>query len=213
VEENVRTSDSTCCSRDENDFVIEYSAGIPEGLAGIPEGTGPGSSGSIGTGSSDSIGVCTDIGTTKFKDDSSDENMRRMILRMFEVKEADIRTFSPLSLAFLGDAVYSVIIRTMIVSRGSRQPEKLHNETTRYVSAARQAAIGRAIADLLTEEEAKIYKRGRNASPYHHAKHASLKDYLEATALETLCGYMYLQDRMDRFMMLLQAGIERTTGQ
>ena len=151
--------------------------------------------------------------TVKYLDSTAtaaDDNMRRMILRMFEVKEADIRTYSPLSLAFLGDAVYSVIIRTIIVSRGSRQPEKLHNETTRYVSAGRQAAIGRAIADLLTEEEARVYKRGRNASPYHHAKNASLKDYLEATALETLCGYMYLQDQTERFMMLLRAGIERT---
>ena len=67
--------------------------------------------------------------------------------------ETDIRTYSPLALAFLGDAVYSLIIRTTVVARGNRQAEKLHNETTRLVRAQKQAAVGRAIYDLLTTEE------------------------------------------------------------
>lgn len=137
-----------------------------------------------------------------------EETFRQEILQHFPKKETDIRTYSPLALAFLGDAVYSLVIRTMVVSKGNRQAEKLHNETRSYVSAGKQAQIGRRIWEKLTEEEKMVYKRGRNSSPYHHAKHASLADYMEATALETLCGYLYLQDQMERFLELLEYGIE-----
>ena len=119
--------------------------------------------------------------------------------------------YSPLALAFLGDGVYSLIVRTMVISKGNRQAEKLHNDTRKYVSAQAQARIGDAIQELLTEEEeeARIYRRGRNANPYHHAKNATLEEYLKATALETLCGYLYLKDETARFLELLKAGIER----
>lgn len=138
-----------------------------------------------------------------------EKGLREEILQVFPQKEVDIRTYSPLGLAFLGDGVYSVIVRTMVISKGNRQAEKLHNETRTLVSAAAQAKIGDAIADLLTEEEAAIYRRGRNSNPYHHAKNASMEDYLKATALETLCGYLYLKDETARFLALLKAGIER----
>ena len=124
--------------------------------------------------------------------------------------DADIRTFSPLALAFLGDAVYSLIIRTSVLAKGNRQAEKLHNETTRLVRAQKQAAIGKAIYDLLTTEEKKVYRRGRNSHPMHHAKGASLEEYLQATALETLCGYLYLQGRTERLMELLRTGLQMT---
>lgn len=124
--------------------------------------------------------------------------------------DADIRTFSPLALAFLGDAVYSLIIRTSVIAKGNRQAEKLHNETTRLVRAQKQAAIGKAIYDLLTTEEKRVYRRGRNSHPMHHAKGSSLEEYLQATALETLCGYLYLQGRTDRLMELLRNGLQMT---
>lgn len=124
--------------------------------------------------------------------------------------DLDLRTVSPLSLAFLGDAVYSLIIRTSVLEKGNRQAQKLHNETTRLVRAQKQAAIGRVIYDLLTPEEKKIYRRGRNSHPMHHAKGASLEEYLQATALETLCGYLYLQGRTQRLMDLLRTGLQMT---
>ena len=96
------------------------------------------------------------------------------------------------------------------MSKGNRQAEKLHNETTFYVRAEQQAAIGIAVYDLLTEEEKKVYRRGRNSNPYHHAKSSSMEEYLQATALETLCGYLYLQDRTERLMELLREGIRKT---
>ena len=124
--------------------------------------------------------------------------------------KTDLRTYSPLALAFLGDAVYSLFIRTTVVAKGNRQAEKLHNETTRLVRAAKQAAIGKAVYDLLTIEEQKVYRRGRNANPMHHAKGASLEEYFQATALETLCGYLFLDGKTDRLAELLRTGLELT---
>lgn len=138
-----------------------------------------------------------------------EKGLREEILECFPQKQTDIRMYSPLALAFLGDGVYSLIVRTMVISKGNRQAEKLHNDTRKYVSAQAQARIGDAIQELLTEEETRIYRRGRNANPYHHAKNATLEEYLKATALETLCGYLYLKDETARFLELLKAGIER----
>ncbi len=136
-------------------------------------------------------------------------SIRAMVMDAFPRPEADIRTYSPLALAFVGDSVYSLIIRSMVIAKGNRQAEKLHNETKKYVSAAAQARIADALRDLLTEEEEKVYKRGCNANPPHHAKNATLEEYLKATGLEALCGYLYLQDRTDRFITLLKEGIDR----
>lgn len=135
------------------------------------------------------------------------DTFRAAVMEAFPQKPVDIRTYSPLALAFLGDAVYSLVVRTFVVSKGNRQAEKLHNESTRYVCASGQAAVGDAIYEMLTEEEKKMYRRGRNSNPYHHSKSTSLDEYLKATALETLCGYLYLQDRMERLLELLRAGI------
>ncbi len=125
-------------------------------------------------------------------------------------KKTDIRTYSPLALAFLGDAVFSLVIRTVVVSEGNRQAQKLHQATSYYVCAGAQAKIGDAIAELLTEEERVIYRRGRNANPAHQAKNATTEEYLKATALETLCGYLYLQDETERMLELIREGIERS---
>lgn len=137
-------------------------------------------------------------------------SMLEEIRDVFGCEGKDIRTFSPLSLAFLGDGVYSVMVRTLVVEQGNRPAEKLHEETRDLVSAKAQAKIADAIQDLLTKEELLIYKRGHNASPEHHAKSATMDEYLKATALETLCGYLYLMGRTRRFLELLKTGLERT---
>ncbi len=131
------------------------------------------------------------------------------IRRIFPQRPVDIRTYSPLALAFLGDGIYSAIVRTMVISQGNRQAKKLHDQTRRFVSAGAQARIGDAIGELLTDEEQRIYHRGRNANPPHHAKSASYEEYMKATALETLCGYLYLKGETARFLELLKAGIEK----
>ena len=143
-------------------------------------------------------------------DDNGKDFLKAVDIFALNGMDVDIRTYSPLALAFLGDAVYSLFIRTTVVARGNRQAEKLHNETTRMVQARKQSAIGKAVYDLLSPQEQKIYRRGRNSHPMHHARGASLEEYLHATALETLCGYLFLQGETERIAQILRQGIELT---
>ena len=140
---------------------------------------------------------------------SDTKSLREEVLQAFQMEAKDIRTYSPLSLAFLGDAVYSVVIRTIALTKGNRQTKKLHDEVSRLCSAVTQAAIGEAILGELTEEEKAVFRRGHNAHPAHHAKNATMEEYLEATALETLCGYLYLKDETQRMTELLRLGYKK----
>lgn len=142
-----------------------------------------------------------------------EESLKQLIDKEFPHAAVDMKTYSPLALAFLGDAVYSLMIRSMIVSMGNRQPDKLHRLSSRYVCAAGQAAVGEAILEEMTPEEEKIYRRGRNASPGHRAKNASMEEYLKATALETLCGYLFLQDKTERLAQLIGIGFRKVYGE
>lgn len=133
------------------------------------------------------------------------QSLNDLILEQFPTeKKTEPGQYSPLALAFLGDAVFSLIIRTMVLSQGSRQAEKLHNETNRIVRASMQAKLIDAMQPFLTDEEAAIYRRGRNANPHHKAHSATEEDYRKATALETLCGYLYLKGETARFLQLLR---------
>lgn len=125
----------------------------------------------------------------------------------FDCKEVDIRTYSPLALAYIGDSIYDVIIRTVVVERGNRSAKKLHRTSVQYVNAGTQARMAEALQEVLTEEEEEVYKRGRNAKSNSTAKNASVTDYRKATGLEALLGYLYLQDRMDRAVGLVKLGL------
>ena len=104
----------------------------------------------------------------------------------FSCEKKDIRTYSPLTLAFVGDCVFDLIIRTIIVERANRSPHDLHKMKSAIVKAKTQADLGEAIQEFLTEEEQAVYKRGRNAKSASTAKNASVGDYRKATALEAL---------------------------
>lgn len=134
----------------------------------------------------------------------------KQIKDSFGLKEVDIRTYSPLTLAYIGDAVYDLIFRTVVVGRGNTAPNKLHNRTVQYVKAPAQAQLIDHILDQLTEEECSVYKRGRNAKPYTMAKNATMAEYKKATGLEALVGYLYLQGRMSRILELIQKGLHNT---
>ncbi len=125
----------------------------------------------------------------------------------FGLKEVDIRTYSPLTLAYIGDAVYDLIFRTMVVGKGNTSANKLHNKTVQYVKAPAQAQLIESILNQLTEEESSVYKRGRNAKPYTMAKNATMAEYKKATGWEALVGYLYLQGRMERILELIQIGL------
>ena len=130
------------------------------------------------------------------------------IRKKFVCDRVDIRTYSPLTLAYLGDAVYEMVIRTICVKRTNMQTQKLHRKVTGYVSAKAQAKMMDALLKELTEEEESIYRRGRNSKPYTKAKNASMEEYLKATGFEALVGYLYLQKEYERMNALIAHGIE-----
>lgn len=131
------------------------------------------------------------------------------IKRDFGCGEVDIRTYSPLTLAYIGDAIYDLVIRTIVVERGNRSANNLHKKTVTYVNARVQARMIEALEDELTEEEAAVYHRGRNAKSYTSAKNASIIEYRKATGLEALCGYLYLRGQQERMLYLIREAIAR----
>ncbi len=125
------------------------------------------------------------------------------------LKEADAASYSPLVLAYLGDAVYELAIRTLVVNEGNRQVNKMHRETASLVKAGAQAEFLKLIEEVLTPEELSVYRRGRNAKSVTMAKHATMKDYRMATGFEALMGYLYLTGRLGRMAELLGMGLEK----
>lgn len=131
------------------------------------------------------------------------------IKQEFDCKETDIRTYSPLTLAYIGDAVYDMVVRTIVVERGNKSANALHKVTVRYVNARVQAKMIDALESELTEEEAAVYHRGRNAKSYTAAKNASIIEYRKATGLEALYGYLYLSGQQERMLYLIREAIAR----
>ena len=130
------------------------------------------------------------------------------IKTVFACKEQDVRAYSPLTLAYMGDAIYDLVIRTVVVERANRSANDLHKRTVRYVKAETQAAMIMALLPELTSDEEAVYKRGRNAKSYTAAKNASLGDYRKATGFEALMGFLYLTGQTDRLLYLVKKGIE-----
>ena len=108
------------------------------------------------------------------------------IAKALKLEAVDPRTYSPLVLAYIGDAVYELLIRTKVINHGSMQVNKMHKKSASLVKAETQANIIKAIQDDLTEEELAVYKRGRNAKSATTAKHATMMDYRMATGFEPL---------------------------
>lgn len=127
---------------------------------------------------------------------------------IFNSKEVRPNEYSPLALAFIGDSVFDLIIKSVIVEKANCQVNKLQNKTSKIVRATTQALIADALKDTLTEEEANIYRRGRNAKPYTKAKNASYSEYCKATGLEALAGYLYLKGETERLVSLIKTGLE-----
>lgn len=126
----------------------------------------------------------------------------------FGIEQKDIRTYSPLTLAYIGDAVFDIIIRSILVNKGNTPVNKLHQRASQVVKAQTQAAMVMALMDQLTDAEADWYRRGRNSKPHTKAKNASTMDYLEATGFEAVLGYLYLTGDMDRICELVARGVE-----
>ena len=124
----------------------------------------------------------------------------------FSLPQVDIQTYSPLTLAYIGDAAYELVVRTFLVDQGNSRSDKLHRKASSMVKAAAQAAMAEALKDSLTEEELSVYRRGRNAKSPTMAKNASMSDYRKATGFEALMGYLYLKGEQKRLIDLVYAG-------
>ncbi len=131
------------------------------------------------------------------------EDLTAKIREQFGFREMDAKQYSPLSLAFVGDAVYSLLIRTKLLCEQELTVNHLHKHAADIVKAEAQKEIMLAMLPKLTEEEMAVYKRGRNAKSYSVAKNASVTDYRVATGFEALIGFLYLNGRMDRIFELV----------
>ena len=138
-----------------------------------------------------------------------DTGMLEQITSVFQCGKVDVRAYSPLTLAYIGDAIYELVIRTVVVERANRAANELHKRTVKYVQAGVQAAMIEAVLPELTEDEVAVYKRGRNAKSHTSAKNASIQDYRKATGFEALMGFLYLTGQMDRLLYLIQSGVEK----
>ena len=126
----------------------------------------------------------------------------------FNLEANNVHLYSPLVLAYIGDAVYEVFVRTLLVSRGSAPVHKLHKQSISYVKAKSQAGILHSLMEGLTQEEQEIVRRGRNAKSGTIPKNADVTEYKHATAFEALIGYLYLRKDFNRLMQILKQAVE-----
>jgi ribonuclease-3 family protein len=130
------------------------------------------------------------------------------IRQQFHLKEVDVHTYSPLALAYIGDGIFDLVVRSVVVGKGNTKASQLHYHTSHIVKAQTQAQMVEVLAPRLTEEESTIYRRGRNAKSPTMAKNASMSDYRKATGFEALMGYLYLTDQFPRIVELTRWAME-----
>lgn len=122
---------------------------------------------------------------------------------------ADVKKISPVTLAFVGDAVYTLFVRENLVFLKDEKGDVLNRKASEMVCATAQADFADKLIPELTEDELYVYKRGRNAKKATHAKHADVHDYVKSTGLEALIGYLYLSGQLKRLADLMsKAGYE-----
>lgn len=125
------------------------------------------------------------------------------------LKQVDIVTYSPLTLAYIGDDVYDLVIRTFLINQGNMPVNKINKRANSIVKAETQSKMIGFIEPLFSEEERAVYKRGRNAKSATTAKNASVNDYRRATGFEALMGYLYLLGRYERMIELIKVSLEK----
>ncbi len=141
-------------------------------------------------------------------DKGSELGLVNFINLQMDISGVDVNTLSPLVLAFIGDGVYDLVIRTIVVEKGNARVKDLHKQCSDLVKASAQAKLYRNIEDELTEEETLVFKRGRNTKTKTQAKNASKSSYRIATGIETLIGYLYLTNNFTRILELIKIGLD-----
>ena len=137
-----------------------------------------------------------------------EQSLVKKIQGKLDLSNLDPKSYSPLGLAYIGDAIYEIIIRTIVLADGNMSVNKYHKKSSSMAKASAQAALYKKIEKNLTEEEVAVYKRGRNAKSGTIAKNASMMDYRKATGFEALMGYLYLNGQMDRLIELVGKGFD-----
>ena len=143
----------------------------------------------------------------RFSEEVNLSVLKGLLNQAFHLEDKDLRTYSPLTLAYIGDGVYELVIRTILVKKGNCPVNQLHRKASSLVKAGTQSSMMEVIEPMLTDEEHSVYRRGRNAHSPTRAKHATMADYRRATGFEALMGYLYLKDDFSRIIELVRAGI------
>ncbi len=145
--------------------------------------------------------------------EESVSSLNRKFRETFGLEPVDLKTYSPLTLAYIGDAAYELVIRSLVVEQGNAPVNKLHKRSSRLVKAQTQAEAAVKLMDVFTEEEMAVYKRGRNARSHTMAKNAEMTDYRMATGFEAVMGYLHLKQDYERMVTLIQLGIGDKLGE
>ena len=132
----------------------------------------------------------------------------KTVREAFALEDVDIRSYSPLALAYIGDGIYELVIRSLLVGQGNAQAGRLHQRASSLVNAGTQAEMAKKMKPMLKEEELQVFRRGRNANSPTMAKHATVSEYRKATGFEALMGYLYLEGRTDRLLELVKLGLK-----
>lgn len=148
-----------------------------------------------------------DMSGTNGLNEENLSSLKGMLHQLFHLEDKDLRTYSPLTLAYIGDGVYELVIRTILVKKGNCPVNQLHKKASSLVKAGAQSKMMELLEPDLTEEELAVYKRGRNAHSPTMAKHATMADYRRATGFEALMGYLYLKEDYSRIVELVRKGI------
>ena len=156
--------------------------------------------------------ITVDVWSLMDKEKQVPESIRRAELDFHfvpEMTKEEVLTYAPLTLAFLGDAVYELAIRTNLVQEAERSPNMLNRLSSALAKAGAQSIAMEAIEPVLTEEELSVYRRGRNAKSHTMAKNATVIDDRRATGFEALIGYLYLTGQKERYLELIRIGVEK----
>lgn len=143
-------------------------------------------------------------------EESLTQNLTESIKNVLGLKEISPAQLSPLVLAYIGDSIFDLVIKTYLLdTKGNMQVNKLNRFASNIVKAQSQSEMIRIIEPLLSPAEEAVYKRGRNAKSYTSAKSASISDYRRATGFEALMGYLYLEGEYERMIQLIKAGLDK----
>ena len=145
--------------------------------------------------------------------EESVSGLNRKFRETLGLEPVDLKTYSPLTLAYIGDAAYELVIRSLVVEQGNAPVNKLHKRSSRLVKAQAQAEAAVKLLDVFTEEELAVYKRGRNARSHTMAKNAEMTDYRMATGFEAVMGYLHLKQDYERMVTLIHLGIGDKLGE